>query len=209
MDFFSMRRSWWTTRTMPDRKSGPIPGAGLWYFFDPHAAKKKYTTIIPHSLRIRNIQGIVVGDGLLMQQIVNKVGEGYNLPSAMIGTPEGAMHLACRHPCFPVPPATGPPAPRRPAGAQPLEATNRIQPPPRAGSRAARGIRRIAGRSRGRGGAKAGRPRWQRALCRFEYKYQPGKDPCFVWFCFPCNSRCACGGMTTAETAFPPSNLWW
>ena len=23
---------------------------------------------------------------------------------------------------------------------------------------------------------------------------------CFVLFCFPCNSRCACGGMTTTET---------
>ena len=32
---------------------------------------------------------------------------------------------------------------------------------------------------------------------------------CFVLFCLPCNSQCACGGMTTAETAFPPSNLWW
>ena len=32
---------------------------------------------------------------------------------------------------------------------------------------------------------------------------------CFVLFCLPCNARCACGGMTTAETAFPPSNLWW
>ena len=30
-----------------------------------------------------------------------------------------------------------------------------------------------------------------------------------VLFCFPCNSRCACGGMTTAENACPPSNLWW
>ena len=30
---------------------------------------------------------------------------------------------------------------------------------------------------------------------------------CFVLFCLPCNSQCACGGMTTAETTFPPSNL--
>ena len=26
-------------------------------------------------------------------------------------------------------------------------------------------------------------------------------------FCLPCNSQCACGGMTTAETTFPPLNL--
>ena len=32
---------------------------------------------------------------------------------------------------------------------------------------------------------------------------------CFVLFCFPCSSRCACGGMTTAGTTFPPSNLGW
>ena len=32
---------------------------------------------------------------------------------------------------------------------------------------------------------------------------------CFVLFCLPCNSLCACGGMTTTETTFPPSNLWW
>ena len=32
---------------------------------------------------------------------------------------------------------------------------------------------------------------------------------CFVLFCLACNSQCACGGMTTAETAFPPSNLGW
>ena len=33
-----------------------------------------------------------------------------------------------------------------------------------------------------------------------------GKD---ALFCFPYNSRCACGGMTTAETTIPPSNLGW
>ena len=32
---------------------------------------------------------------------------------------------------------------------------------------------------------------------------------CFVLFCLLCNSQCACGGMTTAETTFPPSNLGW
>ena len=30
---------------------------------------------------------------------------------------------------------------------------------------------------------------------------------CFVLFCLPCASLCACGGMTTAGTTFPPSNL--
>ena len=30
---------------------------------------------------------------------------------------------------------------------------------------------------------------------------------CFVLLCLPCNSQCAGGGMATAETTFPPSNL--
>ena len=34
-------------------------------------------------------------------------------------------------------------------------------------------------------------------------------DEHFVLFCLPCNSRCACGGMTTAGTTFPSSNLGW
>ena len=35
--------------------------------------------------------------------------------------------------------------------------------------------------------------------------------PCAVLFCFgfPCSSRCACGGMTTAERTCPPSKLCW
>jgi hypothetical protein len=58
---------------------------GFWYYFDPQAAKK-YQMMILHSLRIRHVQDIVVGDGLMMEQIVNKVGEGFNLSSAMIDT---------------------------------------------------------------------------------------------------------------------------
>ena len=49
-----------------------------------------------------------------------------------------------------------------------------------------------------------------------QHTQPPGHDTdhemvmfCFVLFCLPCNSRCACGGMTTAETTFPPSNLGW
>ena len=58
---------------------------GFWYYFDPQAAKK-YQMMILHSLRIRHIQDIEVGDGLMMEQIVNKVGEGFNLSSAVIDT---------------------------------------------------------------------------------------------------------------------------
>ena len=58
---------------------------GFWYYFDPQAAKK-YQMMMLHSLRIRHVQDLVVGDGLMMEQIVNKVGEGFNLSSAMIDT---------------------------------------------------------------------------------------------------------------------------
>ena len=58
---------------------------GFWYYYDPHAAKK-YQMMILHTLRIRHIQDIVIGDGLLQEQIINRVGEGFNLSSATIDT---------------------------------------------------------------------------------------------------------------------------
>ena len=58
---------------------------GFWYSYDPQAAKK-YQMMIPHTLRLRHIQDIVTRDGLLQEQIVNRVGEGFNLSSAVIDT---------------------------------------------------------------------------------------------------------------------------
>ena len=58
---------------------------GFWYYYDPQAAKK-YQMMILHTLRLRHIKDIVIRDGLLQEQIINRVGEGFSLSSATIDT---------------------------------------------------------------------------------------------------------------------------
>ena len=60
---------------------------GYWYYCDPHAIKR-YTMMLLNTLKVHHISDIVTGDGLMMEQVVNRVGEGFNVSTAIVDTLE-------------------------------------------------------------------------------------------------------------------------
>ena len=69
----------------------PTP-PGYWFHFDPHAAKK-YQMMMLSTFKIHHIHDIITSNKLMMEQVVNKVGGGYNLSSAVIETLSSIMIL--------------------------------------------------------------------------------------------------------------------
>ena len=41
-----------------------------------------------NTLKVHHITGIVTGDRLIMEQVINRVGEGYNISTAIVDTPD-------------------------------------------------------------------------------------------------------------------------
>ena len=58
---------------------------GFWYYVDPHAMKR-YSTMLLNTLKVHHITDIVMGDRLVMEQVINWVGEGYSLSTAIVDT---------------------------------------------------------------------------------------------------------------------------
>ena len=63
----------------------PTNPPGFWYYVDPHAMKR-YTMVLLNTLKVHHITNIVTGDRLIMEQVINRVGEGYNLSTAIVDT---------------------------------------------------------------------------------------------------------------------------
>ena len=47
---------------------------------------KRYTMVLLNTLKVHHITDIVTGDWLIMEQVINRVGEGYNISTAIVGT---------------------------------------------------------------------------------------------------------------------------
>ena len=58
---------------------------GFWYYVCPHAMKR-YKAMILNTLKVHHIQDIVTGDRLIMEQVINRVGEGFNISTAIVDT---------------------------------------------------------------------------------------------------------------------------
>ena len=59
--------------------------AGFWYYVCPHAMKR-YKAMILNTLKVHHIQDIVTGDRLIMEQVINRIGEGFNISTAIVDT---------------------------------------------------------------------------------------------------------------------------
>ena len=71
----------------PGQHITPDP-PGYWYYCDPHAMKR-YTMMLLNTLKVHHISDIVTGDRLVMEQVVNRVGEGFNVSTAIVDTLQG------------------------------------------------------------------------------------------------------------------------
>ena len=58
---------------------------GFWYYVCPHAMKW-YTMVLLNTLKVHHMTDIVTGDWLIMEQVINRVGEGYNISTAIVDT---------------------------------------------------------------------------------------------------------------------------
>ena len=58
---------------------------GFWYYVCPHAMKR-YKAMILNTLKVHHIHDIVTGDRLIMEQVINRVGEGFNISTAIVDT---------------------------------------------------------------------------------------------------------------------------
>ena len=63
---------------------------GFWYYVCLHAMKW-YTMMILNTLKVHHITDIVMGDQLIMEQVINCVGEGYNISTAIVDTLDSTM----------------------------------------------------------------------------------------------------------------------
>ena len=63
---------------------------GFWYYVCPHAMKR-YTMVLLNTLKVHHMTGIVTGDWLIMEQVISRVGEGYNISTAIVGTLDSTM----------------------------------------------------------------------------------------------------------------------
>ena len=60
----------------------------FWYYVCPHAMKQ-YKAMVLSTLKVHHITDIVhivMGDWLIMEQVINRVGEGFNISTAIVDT---------------------------------------------------------------------------------------------------------------------------
>ena len=70
----------------PSTQIRPTPTPpGFWYYVDHHALTR-YTMMLLNTLKVHHITDIATGDRLFMEQMINRVGEGYNLSTAIVDT---------------------------------------------------------------------------------------------------------------------------
>ena len=78
---------------------------GFWYYVCLHAMKR-YTMMILNTLKVHHITDIVTGDRLIMEQVINCVGEGCNISTAIVDTLDSTtitqLLAATGLGCFPI-----------------------------------------------------------------------------------------------------------